>query len=210
DGENVGLGSDAGTLKILATGVSRCQANGAPCSTDTDCASGDTCLETGGDVVVQAPLSAAGGGRRGFGGAGGEIPGTGAGEVSRAVDVGGGKQGGGDGDLLIEGGRDLTVGPGSIRADGGSGGSIGLMAGTRARAGGAGGGTFTLIMGTQVIADGSPFGGTVTNEGCDVDLQSHAGVTVEAGAPGVFGQLDVIAHQGLEVDSLASLSALPD
>ena len=210
DGENVGLGSDGGAFKILATGVSRCQANGAPCSADTGCAPGDSCRETGGDIVVQAPLSAAGGGRRGFGCAGCEIQGTGTVQVSGAVDVGGGKQGGGDGDLLIEGGGDLMVGPGSIRADGSSGGSISLMAGARARAGSAGGGTLTLVKGTQVIANGSPFGGTVTIEGCDVDLQSSVGVTVDAGAPGVFGHLDVIAHQGLEVDSLASLSALPD
>src|SRR5262249_61528091 len=127
DGENVGLGSDAGAFKILATGVSRCQANGAPCSADTECAPGDSCRETGGDIVVQAPLSAAGGGRRGFGCAGCQIQGTGTVQLSGAVDVGGGKQGGGDGDLLIEGGGDLMVGPGPIRADGSSGGSVSLM-----------------------------------------------------------------------------------
>jgi len=209
-GQSAILGSDAGVFVILASGVKRCQANDAPCSADTECAPGDTCRDTGGDVLVEAPLSAAGGGRRGFGCAGCEIQGTGAVQVSGAVDVRGGRLGGGDGDLLIEAGGDLTVGPGSIRADGGSGGAINLVAGERAGTGSGVGGTLRIAKGTQLVAVGSPFGGTVRIEGCDVAMEANVGVSVDAGAPGVFGHLDVIAHQALSIEPLVTFSALPD
>jgi len=131
-------------------------------------------------------------------------------QVSGAVDVRGGRLGGGDGDLLIEAGGDLTVGPGSIRADGGSGGAINLVAGERARTGSGVGGTLRIAKGTQLVAVGSPFGGTVRIEGCDVALEANVGVSVDAGAPGVFGHLDVIAHQALSIEPLVTFSALPD
>src|SRR5206468_166704 len=100
DGLSTGFGSDAGFFSLVATGAMRCVADGTPCVSGADCAPGDTCVESGGAVTVQAQLSAAGGAGLGAGCFACEVRGTGAVTVSAEVDVSGGRQGGLGGEVL--------------------------------------------------------------------------------------------------------------
>src|SRR5439155_17870495 len=170
DGLSTGFGSDAGSFSIIATGTMQCLAGGTPCASSAECALGDVCVETGGRVTVQAPLSAAGGAGLGSGCAlGCEVRGTGAVTVSAPINVGGGKQPGANGGKLsLTGGGDLTVGPGPITSEAADGGTILLTAGSRLGSTGNVSGALTVVNGTQVRADAlrdDRFGGDVELDG---------------------------------------------
>ena len=220
DGISTGFGSDSGSFSITATGATRCLAGGTPCASAADCAPGDACVESGGQVAVAARVSAAGGAGAGNGCfpcemAGCvpcEIRGTGAVAVSGPVIVGGGKQGGG-GKVSLTGGGDLSVGPGAITSEAGDGGTIILTAGSRVGSARDVSGKLTIVNGTQVRADalqsGRP-GGDIEVDACQVTLEPSVLLTVDGGSGGRAGQLEVVAHERLDVQSLATLSALPD
>jgi hypothetical protein len=136
-----GFGSDAGAFAIVATGAKRCAGSEALCASAADCGAAEACREVGGEVLVQAPISAAGGAGTGSGCAlckslpctPCEIRGSAGVTVTAAVDVSGGRQQSAvGGKLTIAAGRDLTVGPGSLSADAADGGTILLLAGERA------------------------------------------------------------------------------
>ncbi|HUE29308.1 MAG TPA: hypothetical protein VMR79_00430, partial [Verrucomicrobiae bacterium] len=213
DGISTGFGSDAGLFSLIATGTTQCLAGGTPCASGAECAAGDPCVESGGQVMVQAPLSAAGGAGLGSGCVACEVRGTGAVTVSAAIDVSGGQQGGVGGKLSLTGGGDLTVGPGPISADGFDGGDIILTAGSRIGAARDIGGALQIVNGTQVTAaalQDNRFGGDVELEGCDVTLEPSTALVADGGSRGHAGHLDVTAHERLAIESLATLSALPD
>ncbi|TMA55623.1 MAG: hypothetical protein E6J75_11525, partial [Deltaproteobacteria bacterium] len=219
DGLSTGLGSDAGAFSITATGATRCLADAAPCTSTADCAPGDVCVETGGQVSVQAPLSAAGGAGLGSGccldprcGRGCEVRGSGAVAVSAAINVGGGKQrGGSGGKVSLSGGGDLSVGPGPITAEAANGGTIILTGGSRIGSAGNVSGALTVVNGTQVRADAlrdDGVGGDVQLEGCEVTLEPTVALRADGGSHA--GPVSVIAHERLAIESLVQVSALPD
>ncbi len=220
DGIFTGFGSDSGSFSITATGAMQCLAAGTPCASGADCAPGDTCVETGGGVTVAAPVSAAGGAGAGngcfpcavVGCVPCEISGTGAVVVSGPVDVGGGKQGGG-GKVSLTGGGDLTVGPGAITSEAGDGGVIILTAGSRVGSARDVSGKLVLTNGTQISAtalQAGRVGGDIEVDGCEVTLEPNVLLAVDGGSGGSAGPLGVVAHERLDVQSLATLSALPD
>ena len=213
DGLSTGFGSDAGFFSLVATGAMRCVADGTPCVSGADCAPGDTCVESGGAVTVQAQLSAAGGAGLGAGCFACEVRGTGAVTVSAEVDVSGGRQGGLGGEVALTGGGGLTVGPAPVTADGFYGGVITLTAGSRVGGARDVRAAVRVVNGTQIRASalrGDGFGGSVQLEGCDVTLEPRTVLSVDGGSRGHAGHLTVVARERLAVQSLATLSALPD
>jgi len=211
DGLGTGLGSDAGKFSIRATGASRCVDDDAPCTSDADCG-GDSCRETGGNVVVATPVSATGGAGLGFGCAYCDIRGTGTVSVTGPVAVNGGRQSTA-GKVTISAGSDLTVGPGTVSADAGHGGNVNLLAGERAGAARDVSGVLHVVDGTAVRAtallDGG-FGGRVELDGCEVHIDPQAAIGADGGPAGHSDGIGVVAHNALDVESLATFSALPD
>jgi hypothetical protein len=184
-GRSVAAGSDAGTFEIVA----------------------------GGDLVADVSLVARGGGGGGFGCPFCELSAAGSAVVSGPVDVGGGTHGGGDGDLLVGAGRDLTVGPGWLGADGTDGGGITLTAGEPASARPSVAGVLRVRAGTAVHADAlavAGFGGEIELEGCDVVLEPDASLSASGGRLGSAGGLQLVAREALEIGVRARLAATPD
>jgi cysteine-rich repeat protein len=215
DGQSVGFGSDAGAFDIEATGALRCLAGEAPCADASACAPGDVCVEKGGTVDIEAPLSAAGGAGAGFGCVACSIHGTASVSVSAAIDVGGGRQVGGGGKLTITGGGDLTIGPGPITASAADGGDVVLLAGERTGAAANVGGSLRVVSGTQVRAQARDPGGAAGNiqlEGCDVTLEPSVvlDASLARGGLGESGRIEVTARERLAVEALAAVRALPD
>ncbi len=215
DGLGSFFGSDAGTFSLSATGATRCETSDSPCAGDGDCQPGERCVQKGGNVLVAAPLSAAGGAGLGSGCIACEIRGTESVAVTSPVDVGGGRRALGAGKLTISAGTDLTLGPGGVFAAGGVGGAIVLVAGASAGSRRDVSGVLRVVNGTEIWAvafdPNIGFGGHVGMEGCDVHVEAGAGVRVDGtvSAQGIEG-IDVIAHDRLAIDALAVLSALPD
>jgi hypothetical protein len=212
DGLGTGLGSDAGVFIITASGTSRCWGSGALCTDRTDCPPDDPCVETGGRVLVQAPLSAAGGDGLGSGCIACEIRGTGDVTVSGSVNVGGARQGGVGGKVTIAGGGDVTVGPGAITASAADGGSIFVVAGERVGAARDIGGALRLVNGTELLVDArgdDGVGGDVAVEACDVAFEPGVRLTADGGQHGRPGTIDVVAHERLGI-AAAGLSASPE
>ncbi len=213
DGVSTGAGSDAGMFTITASGTSRCWESGALCSDRADCPPGDPCLEWGGNVDVEVPLSAQGGDGFGSGCIACEIRGTGVVTVAGPVDVGGARQLGVGGKVTIAGGGDVTVGPGSVTANAGDGGSIILVAGERVGAARDIGGTLHVLNGTEILAVArrdAGFGGDIEVNGCAVDLDPGVRLTADGGQNGQPGTIDVVANGHLDIGALAALSAWPD
>jgi hypothetical protein len=217
NGESVGLGADAGAFVITAAGAPRCRDSGAPCTGADECAPGEGCVERGGNVRVESPLSAAGGAGKGSGCGGAlgfacEIRGTGAVTVSGAVNLTAGRQTGIGGGVEIAAGGPLTVGPGPITADAADGGEIVLVAGERSALA-AEAGTLRIVQGTQLSAVASltdGFGGNLALRGCDVALEPAVRMLTNGGAGGVAGLLDVVAREDLTIGAGASFRALPN
>ena len=213
DGSSAGFGSDAGTFSLKATGTSRCETSALPCNDKTDCQPGEACIEYGGNVLVQGTVSAAGGAGKGSGGLTCEIRGTGTVNVSGPVDVGAGRQSTAvGGKLTIAAGRDLTLGPGAITADGADGGAIVLVAGERAGATRAVSGLLRVVGGTQVRTDaflGDGVGGDLDIDACEVALEPSVVLSVDGGTHGFAGRFEATVHDRIDVGPLAHLSALP-
>ncbi|HJQ85070.1 MAG TPA: hypothetical protein VKA21_13385, partial [Candidatus Binatia bacterium] len=213
DGLGSGLGSDAGLFSISAAAGRYCDATGAACAGPADCAPGEPCLEAGGDVLVAAPVSAAGGAGGGSGCIACEIRGTGTVTVSGPIDVGGGKRQGVGGKVTIVAGMDLAVGPGMLGADAADGGDVILIAGERAGAARDVSGTLRIAGGTEVHADAfldNGIGGHIQMEGCEVAAEAESTVRSEGGPVGGSAGIEVVARNRLTIGPLATFSALPD
>jgi slime mold repeat-containing protein len=204
NGLDTGVGSDAGEFTIRATSVVQCP------TTCEGCAAAP-CVETGGDVVVQAPISARGGLGTGSGCVACEVGATRSATVAGPVHVGGGKRGGVGGKVTLHAGTDLTVGPGDVDGDASSGGDVILVAGEVAETVPDLSGVLRVLSGTSVhvdaFDDAHGVAGRVTLEGCDVEIESQAELHADGGlrSDGV----QVKAHDRLALGPLATVTALP-
>jgi hypothetical protein len=214
NGLGSGFGSDAGAFVLRANSARRCEASSLACATAAECPDGRPCLERGGDLIVDAPFSATGGGSLGSGCAACQITASRRVAIGAPIDVGGGRQRGAGGRLEVTGGGDVTVGPGPLVADAADGGSIALRAGTRDEVSLEREGTLRIFTGTPVHADAlrdDGVGGEIELEGCHIDVEPSAHVTAEGGNRGGHaGRVAVVARERLVIGPLVIFSALPD
>ena len=213
DGQTSGLGADAGRFDVLAYHGTRCRQSGSACASDRDCPPSDRCVERGGNVVVESPLSARGGAGGGFGCNECAVAGTRDVTLTAPIAVDGGTQTGAGGALDVVAGGALVVGPSPVTASGADGGRVDLMAGDRAGNAHDATGGLRLATGVQVRAEGvvaDGLGGEIHIRGCRATVQANGRVSVAGGSgSGSGGRLLLVSPGELQIDALAAFVATP-